>query len=85
LATRWPPGSFRVASGWLQSRLASSRCTPFPQRPLGWTESDLAVRRKSDPSKLALATLLRAETTLTLKQIAEERLQLGKPKGAKDG
>ena len=51
-------------------------------RVLGWTESDLAARRKSDPCKLALAARLRTETTLTLKQIAE-RLHLGKPKGAK--
>jgi putative transposase len=51
-------------------------------RLLGWTESDLAARRRSHPSKLAIAALLRAETTLSLKQIAE-RLQLGKPKGAK--
>ena len=51
-------------------------------RLLGWTESDLAARRKSDPCKLALAARLRTETTLSLKQIAE-RLHLGKPKGAK--
>lgn len=51
-------------------------------RELGWTESDLAGRRKSDPGKLAIAARLRSETTLSLKQIAE-RLHLGKPKGAK--
>jgi hypothetical protein len=51
-------------------------------RLLGWTESDLAKRRKSDPSKLAIAARLRAETALSLRQIAE-RLHLGKPKGAK--
>jgi hypothetical protein len=51
-------------------------------RLLGWTEADLASRRKSDPSKLAMAARLKAETTLPLKQIAE-RLHLGKPKGAK--
>ena len=49
---------------------------------LVWTEADLAPRRKSDPSKLAIAARLRAETTVTLKQIAQ-RLNLGKPKGAK--
>jgi hypothetical protein len=49
---------------------------------LRWTEADLAARRKSDPSKLAIAARLRAETTLSLKQIAQ-RLNLGKPKGAK--
>ena len=51
-------------------------------RLLGWTESDLATRRNGDPSKLAIAARLRAETTLSMKQIAE-RLRLGKPKGAK--
>jgi REP element-mobilizing transposase RayT len=51
-------------------------------RVLGWTQTDLAARPKSDPSKLATAARLRAETTLSLKQIAE-RLHLGKPKGAK--
>ena len=49
---------------------------------LQWTESDLAVRRKSHPSKLALAARLRQETTLSVKQIAE-RLHLGQPKGAR--
>lgn len=51
-------------------------------RVLGWTETDLATRRKSDPCKFALAMRLRTETTLSLKQMAE-RLHLGKPKGAK--
>jgi REP element-mobilizing transposase RayT len=51
-------------------------------RQLGWTESDLTTRPKSDPRKLAIAARLRAETTLSLKQIAQ-RLSLGKPKGAK--
>ena len=48
---------------------------------LGWTEADLAARRKSDPLKLAIATRLRKETTLSLKAIAE-RVQLGTAKGA---
>src|SRR2546422_10242446 len=30
---------------------------------LGWSESDLATRRKSDPAKLAIAARLRKETT----------------------
>jgi len=51
-------------------------------RVLGWTQTDLAARTKSDRSKLAIAARLKAETTLSLKQIAE-RLHLGKPKGAK--
>ena len=48
---------------------------------LGWTEADLAVRRKSDPLKLAIAARLRRGTTLTLKAIAA-RVQLGTSKGA---
>lgn len=49
---------------------------------LNWTSEDLTGRAKSDPLKLALAARLRRETTLPIKQIAE-RLNLGKPKGAK--
>ena len=49
---------------------------------LRWTLDNLAARPKSDPTKLALAARLRQETTLSVKQIAE-RLQLGKPKGAR--
>ena len=48
---------------------------------LGWTEADLAARRKSDPLKLAVATRLRKETTLSLKAMAK-RVQLGTAKGA---
>ena len=43
---------------------------------LGWTEAELAARRKGDESKLKLAARLRAETTMTLKGIAA-RLQMG--------
>jgi hypothetical protein len=43
---------------------------------LGWTEADLAARRKGDRGKLKLAVTLRAETTMTLKWIAT-RLQMG--------
>ena len=49
---------------------------------LGWAESELKARRKSDPDKLAIATRLRKETTLTLKSIAA-RVHLGSPKSAK--
>jgi putative transposase len=49
---------------------------------LGWGQEDLVTHAKSDPRKLAIAARLRQETTLSIKQIAE-RLQLGKPKGAK--
>src|SRR5258708_6625381 len=48
---------------------------------LGWQETDLASRRKHDPGKLQIATRLRKETTLTVKQIAG-RLHLGTPKSA---
>jgi hypothetical protein len=37
---------------------------------LGWTEADLAARRKGDPAKMALAARLRQETTLTIKATA---------------
>ena len=48
---------------------------------LGWTESDLARRHKSDPEKVAFAARLRRETTLTIKAIAG-RLRLGSWKSA---
>ena len=50
-------------------------------KKLGWQQSELARRRKSDPAKLALAARLRRETTLTLKAIAE-RVRLGTSKSA---
>jgi hypothetical protein len=46
---------------------------------LGWQETDLKARRKSDPDKLALAARLRRETTLTLRAIAA-RVQLALPR-----
>ena len=48
---------------------------------LGWTEAQLRERRKSDPAKLALATRLRRQTTLTVGWIAN-RLHLGTRKSA---
>ena len=48
----------------------------------GWPESDLAVRRRSDPGKLVIAVRLRNETTLPVKWIAA-RVQIGTAKGAK--
>ena len=48
---------------------------------LGWAEGLLRVRRKSDPAKLARATRLRRETTLTVGWIAA-RLQMGTRKSA---
>ena len=43
---------------------------------LGWREADLAKRAKGDGEKLKLALRLRAETTVTLKWIAQ-RLRMG--------
>jgi hypothetical protein len=45
-------------------------------RRLGWTEEELARRRKNDPGKMELALRLRRETTLTVKKIAA-RAHLG--------
>ena len=42
----------------------------------GWQEADLALRRKGDPVKLALARRLRRETTMPLKWICD-RLEMG--------
>jgi hypothetical protein len=50
-------------------------------RRLGWTEADLAARRKSDPDKLVIAARLRKETTLTIKSIAA-KVHLGTSKSA---
>ena len=47
----------------------------------GWTQDDLAARRKRDPTKLAIAARLRRETTLSIKAIAA-RVHLGTSKGA---
>jgi len=46
-----------------------------------WTEDDLRDKLKSDPEKLAIATRLQAETTLTLVWVAA-RLRLGTSKSA---
>jgi hypothetical protein len=50
----------------------------------GWQESDLAVRHRTDPGKLAIAARLRKETTLPIKWIAA-RVKIGTPKGALKG
>ena len=49
---------------------------------LGWSNTDLLLRLKGDPAKMAIALRLRKETTLTLKQIAQ-RLSLGSVKSAR--
>jgi hypothetical protein len=45
-------------------------------RRIGWTEAQLAQRRKGDPQKLEIAFHLGKETTMTLAWIAEH-LQMG--------
>jgi hypothetical protein len=50
-------------------------------RSIGWKESDLRQRAKSDAGKLAVTARLRRETTLPIKRIAA-RLQLGSSKSA---
>jgi hypothetical protein len=45
-------------------------------KQLGWKEADLAARRKGDKGKLKVALRLRAETTVSVKWIAE-RLRMG--------
>jgi hypothetical protein len=45
-------------------------------RQRGWREADLGVRRKGDPEKVQMASELRAQTTMTLKWIAQ-RLKKG--------
>jgi REP element-mobilizing transposase RayT len=48
---------------------------------VGWQEDDLALRPKSDPTKLRIATRVRNETTLSIKEIAA-RIHLGTSKSA---
>ena len=43
---------------------------------LGWQAADLAARAKGDKEKLKLAVRLRAETSVTVKWIAQ-RLRMG--------
>jgi REP element-mobilizing transposase RayT len=56
----------------------AERITLEALHQLGWTEADLATRRKGDPAKIMLATKLRQETTMTLAWIAQ-RLKMGVP------
>jgi len=48
------------------AELPAERIIAEELRRQGWTEADLGQRRKSDPVKLALATRLRWDTTLTM-------------------
>mgnify|MGYP001571865404 CR=1 FL=1 len=43
---------------------------------LGWSESELKIRRKNDPDKMAIAVRMRRETTLSIRAIAA-RVHLG--------
>ncbi len=45
-------------------------------KKLGWTRRDLSTRRKSDPQKVLLASEVRAQTTVSLKWIADQ-LKMG--------
>ena len=72
------PGELRRESGDAKAK----RIIGEELARLGWSQSDLARRPKSDPAKLALGARLRNETTLSIREIAA-RLELGKPKGAK--
>jgi hypothetical protein len=72
-------------SGELHRETAEQRANHILAEELsrrGWTESDLAARRRSDPGKLAIAVRLRNETTLPVKWIAP-RVQIATAKGAK--
>jgi hypothetical protein len=72
-------------SGQLHRETAEQRANRIIAEELsrrGWTESDLATRRRRDPGKVAIAVRLRNETTLPVKWIAA-RVQIGTAKGAK--
>ena len=72
-------------SGQLHRETAEQRAQRIISEELsrrGWTQADLATRRRSDPGKLAIAARLRSETTLPVKWIAA-RVQIGTTKGAK--
>jgi hypothetical protein len=59
-------------SGELHRQTAEQKANRILSEELsrrGWTESDLADRRRSDPNKLAIAVRLRNETTLPVKWI----------------
>jgi hypothetical protein len=58
------------------SMLRAQRIIAKELERLGWTGEQLAVRRKNDPAKLAIAARLRKGTTLTVKEISQ-RLHLG--------
>ena len=61
--------------------LRAERISGEALQRLGWSQEELAARRKGDPAKMAMAARLRRATTLTLKAMAE-RLHLGTSKSA---
>jgi hypothetical protein len=74
----------RNHSGELRDECRDAKCGQIVRtelRRLGWVEADLSRRPKSDQAKLALASRLRRETTLTIKEIAA-RVKLGASKRA---
>ena len=80
----WKTGAGNTTPGALRQESAevkAGRIIAEELRRLGWQESELAERRKTDPGKLALAARLRRETTLPLKWIAA-RVRLGTSKSA---
>jgi len=54
----------------------AARMVALGLKEAGWKPSDLALRRKGDPVKIALARRLRRETTMPVKWICE-RLAMG--------
>ncbi len=58
------------------SEAKAARIIDEELRTVLWTEAELLRRRKGDPVKVAIATRLRAETTVTLQWIAS-RLKMG--------
>ena len=61
---------------WESAEVKAERIISEELGRLGWTEADLAQRRKSAPEKLAMASRLRRETTLSIKTLAA-RMHLG--------
>ncbi len=71
-------------SGELRRQSAEARAEQMiaeESSRLGWDPSALVARRKSDPTRLAIAARLRKETTLSIKAIAA-RVHLGTSKSA---
>lgn len=65
-------GEDRLETGEVQAE----RLVAAELKRRGWTEAELARRRKGDPGKVAIAQQIRKRTSMTLKWIAH-RLQMG--------